>query len=133
MGNSGHNDILYPAALPGVLAVGATDEQDRRASFSSFGDWISLAAPGASILSLLPTNTNQTGFKDDGWMSGTSMATPCVAGLAALVRDLHPGLTAPEVKRHLERTAQPIGAFNLETGHGRIDAARAVETLPRPS
>jgi thermitase len=135
MGNSGHHDILYPAAMPGVLAVGSTDEMDRKSSFSSFGEWISVSAPGSSILSLLPTNTNQTGFKDYGWMSGTSMATPCVAGLAALVRDLHPGLSAAAVKAHIERTAQPLGgsAFTPEFGHGRIDAARAVETLPRPS
>ncbi|MEB3237004.1 MAG: S8 family serine peptidase [Candidatus Sericytochromatia bacterium] len=128
MGNSGRNDILYPAAMPGVLAVGATDEQDRKASFSSFGTWISLVAPGQGILSLLPTfpnNSKETGY---GQKSGTSMATPYAAGLAALVADTRRDWSAATVKAHLERTAIPVGlGFSAEYGHGRIDAGRAID------
>ncbi|MBM3270187.1 MAG: S8 family serine peptidase [Candidatus Sericytochromatia bacterium] len=129
MGNSGRNEKLYPAALPGVMAVGATDDADRKASFSTFGDWISVAAPGTNILSTLPTFDNQTGFKDYGWMQGTSMATPHVAGLAALVRDLHPEMSAAATKKRIEQTAlRPGGSgFSAELGFGRIDARRAVD------
>jgi len=128
MGNSGRNDILFPAAFPGVIAVGATRDDDTRASFSSFGDWISVAAPGHNILATVPTFASEYPVRDYGWMSGTSMATPHVAGLAALVKDAHPQWDAAAVKRRIEETAVPLGgsAFNAYFGHGRIDPARAV-------
>jgi thermitase len=128
MGNSGHEDILYPAAFPGVVAVGATREDDTRARFSSFGAWISVAAPGDNIVSTVPTFASEHPVRDYGWMSGTSMATPHVAGLAALLRDLHPEWPASRVKQRIEETARPLGgsAFNPYFGHGRIEPARAV-------
>lgn len=128
MGNSGRNDLLYPAAMPGVMAVGATDEQDRKTSFSSYGNWISVVAPGQGIMALLPTFPNNSQEKGYGQKSGTSMATPYVAGLAALVADAQRGWSAAAIKAHLERTAVPVGlGFNAEYGHGRIDAGRAIE------
>ncbi|MEB3196618.1 MAG: S8 family peptidase [Candidatus Sericytochromatia bacterium] len=130
MGNSGHEDILYPAAFPGVIAVGATRSDDTRASFSSFGDWISVAAPGDNIVSTVPSHASMHPVRDYGWMSGTSMATPHVAGLAALLRDLHPDWTFEQVKQRIEQTATPLGgsAFNKYFGHGRIDVYRAVKS-----
>ncbi len=76
----------YPAAFEGVIAVAATDHYDNLASFSNFGQWVEVAAPGVNVLSTYPG----AGCGDPDcytWMSGTSMASPVVAGAAALVLD----------------------------------------------
>jgi len=76
----------YPAAIEGVIAVAATDHYDNLASFSNFGDWVEVAAPGVNILSTYPGVA--CGVPDCyNWISGTSMAGPMVAGAAALVFD----------------------------------------------
>jgi len=79
-------ELSYPAAYDGVIAVAATDHYDNLASFSNFGQWVEVAAPGVNILSTYPG----AGCGDPdcyNWMSGTSMASPIVAGAAALVFD----------------------------------------------
>jgi thermitase len=79
-------ELSYPAAIEGVIAVAATDHYDNLASFSNFGQWVEVAAPGVNILSTYPG----AGCGDPDcytWMSGTSMASPIVAGAAALVFD----------------------------------------------
>jgi len=124
-GNDGKSLRNYPAASPGVMAVGATTRSEARASFSTFGDWLSVAAPGHVIYSTLPAGTKPF---DYGYKSGTSMAAPHVAGLAALLRDLRPEWSAARTREHIERTARDLGpaGFDPEFGHGRIDAARAL-------
>lgn len=133
MGNEGANAQEYPAGYPGVIAVGATDSSDEIASFSNFGSWISVAAPGEDILSTLPMRSvyvTETEGKDTGYdvMDGTSMAAPYVAGLAALVRSQNPRMTAAQVKMRIERSADDLGdpGFDEQFGHGRINAARAI-------
>lgn len=75
----------YPAAFEGVIAVAATDHLDNLASFSNFGNWVEVAAPGTNIFSSYPS-AGCLGDPDCyGWLSGTSMASPIVAGAAALV------------------------------------------------
>ncbi|MEB3185990.1 MAG: S8 family serine peptidase [bacterium] len=127
MGNQGKNVKSYPAANEGVMAVGSTDEGDRLSAFSNTGDWISIVAPGDRILSTLPWNGGLRGRRY-GVLSGTSMATPCVAGIAALVRDRHPDWDADRVRAHLERTALDLGepGFDAQFGAGRLDAGRAL-------
>jgi type VII secretion-associated serine protease mycosin len=133
MGNEGANSQEYPAGYPGVMAVGATDPQDQQADFSNFGTWISVAAPGTDILSTLPTRA-VTVVRDEGKetgydvMDGTSMASPFVAGLAALVRSANPQLTAAQVKSRIEKTSDDLGArgFDEKFGWGRINAVRAL-------
>ncbi len=133
MGNEGANSQEYPAGYPGVMAVGATDSQDKLADFSNYGSWISVAAPGAEIMSTLPTRAVHV-VRAEGkemrydYMDGTSMAAPFVAGLAALVRSAEPGLTAAQVKQRIERTSDDLGArgFDDKFGWGRINAARAL-------
>jgi Subtilase family len=145
MGNSGDATIHYPAAIPGVIAVGATSLNDSLASFSTRGDHIALCAPGAGIWSTLPTYAGQTGFRAvagpdgrripgtpfrreedyDAW-SGTSMATPHVAGAAALLLASDADLTGPAVKEQLQRTAAKVpdmggDAFTPAFGSGRLD------------
>jgi type VII secretion-associated serine protease mycosin len=132
MGNDGKNSQEYPGGYPGVIAVGATDEQDQIADFSNFGSWISVCAPGQDILSTLPTHpvtVNREEGKELSYdsMDGTSMASPFVAGVAALVRSQFPNLTAAQVKQRIERTADDLGpsGFDDHFGVGRVNAARA--------
>lgn len=140
MGNSGHqgNPISYPAAYPGVISVGATDAQDNIAVFSSFNKYCSVSSPGVKIFNTTPTydvwltkNSKGAITKNYGYMSGTSMATPLVAGLAGLIRSKHPNLSPAKVKEILEKSADKVPAMAGETwtekfGHGRINALKAV-------
>lgn len=133
MGNMGINGQSYPAAYSGVIAVGATDENDEHASFSSYGKWISVTAPGVGIYSTTPTyevfETGQTGMSPNyDYLDGTSMATPYVAGVVALILSRYPRLTPSGVKSRLERTADHLGVpgFNNFYGYGRVNAAKAV-------
>lgn len=82
-----YEEPSYPAAFDGVIAVAATDHYDNLASFSNFGNWVELAAPGVNILSTYPSAGCLSDPDCYGWMSGTSMASPIVAGAAALVFD----------------------------------------------
>lgn len=129
MGNNGRESKSYPAACEGVMAVGATDIGDNKASFSQYGSWISVGAPGHNILSTLPMKSNPIGKTQYGSLSGTSMATPYAAGLMALVRDRFPNLTADEAKAKVEKACDDVGTegFDKMFGHGRINAAAAVK------
>ncbi|MEB3328844.1 MAG: S8 family peptidase [Candidatus Sericytochromatia bacterium] len=133
MGNEGANIQEYPAGYPGVIAVGATDQDDAVADFSNHGSWISVAAPGVDILSALPRLpvglTRMEGKEPvQDVMDGTSMAAPFVAGVAALIRSANPMLSAPEVRSRIERTCDDVGppGFDAWTGWGRINARRAL-------
>jgi type VII secretion-associated serine protease mycosin len=133
MGNDGANSQEYPAGYPGVIGVGATDEEDGIAEFSNFGSWISVSAPGVDIFSTLPTHNVTVQLeegKDTSYdaMDGTSMASPFVAGLAALVRSQFPGMSAAQVKARIERSADDQGdpGFDDHYGWGRINAAKAL-------
>ena len=146
MGNSGHNGnpISYPASYPGVIAVGATDADDKIAFFSSFNKYCSVSSPGVKIFSTSPTydvwltkNSGGKITKNYTFMSGTSMATPLVAGLCGLIRSQHKGLSPAGVKALLESTAvktPDMGGenWNEKFGFGRIDALKAV-TAPVPA
>lgn len=120
-GNSGPPPI-YPAACPGVLAVGATDDTDAVAYFSVPGSYVSLAAPGVYILS-----TTMGG--DYGYGSGTSFASPHVAGAAALIWSAQPSLSVEDVATILKSTAQDIGdpGWDQYSGWGRLDAKAAID------
>ena len=130
-GNDGEAWIHFPSAYPGVIAVGATTPHDEKADFSQLGGWLSVSAPGVEILSCVPTWYVQDGTGDpllyDYW-SGTSMATPFVTALAAMLLELHPAATPYQVKKLIENTAADIEApgFDIYSGYGRIDAAAAV-------
>jgi subtilisin family serine protease len=132
MGNEYHegNPTEYPAAIREVCAVGATDELDRRAPFSNTGRHIDLVAPGVDIVSTTPTfNYDGDGEQEyDAW-DGTSMATPYVAGAAALVLAKWPDLTPAQVIRKLTASADRVaGAVrgSAAYGAGRLNCEKAL-------
>ena len=131
-GNSGCcNTVGYPGAYDGVLAVAAVDSNEVRASFSSTGPQVDVAAPGVAIRSTVPTGScslcDPSGFM---WLSGTSMAAPHVAGLGALLRSR--GWSAMEAASLMTTTAVDLGApgFDSEYGYGRVDALAATGGAP---
>jgi subtilisin family serine protease len=119
-GNSGVNVREYPAAdlVPGVLAVAASTEASTLAPFSTYGSWVPVAAPGDRIVSSFP------GGRYAAW-SGTSMATPLAAGVAALARAAYPALRPVEVQSRITTTAATLNGPIRR----RVDAA-AVLGLP---
>jgi thermitase len=116
-GNDGSFEKQYPAAYGRVMAVAATSSRDRRAYFSQRGRWLSVAAPGANIISTVPGGYDR--------YSGTSMASPNVAGLAGLLA--RQGRSNRVIRGRIQRTAEDLGpdGKDVHYGHGRIDAARA--------
>ena len=122
-GCSTHNPTIYPAANPNVLAVAATDMYNAHASFSSYGYYVDVAAPGDFILS-----TYWAGGSDYTFLSGTSMASPLVAGLASLVWGRDPGLSSAQVASLIVGTAIDLGAPGRDDyfGSGLVDASLAV-------
>jgi subtilisin len=117
-GNSG-GSVGYPAAYESAIAVAASDSQDKIASFSSRGREVDLIAPGVGVQSTIP------GGGYDSY-NGTSMATPHVAGLAALA--VARGARGPAgVRAALTRAASSIGLSPKEQGKGLVDAARLVQ------
>jgi thermitase len=120
-GNSNTDTLMYPAAYTNVIAVAATDEDDARASFSNFGTWVDVAAPGVDILSTY----RRAGTRDRyARMNGTSMSSPFVAGLAGLVWTTGWGTNNTAVRDRIQATVDPI-TTDQPIG-GRINAARAV-------
>lgn len=125
MGNDGSGNPSFPAAYADVVAVGAIDSADHRAGFSQFGSHIDVAAPGVDILSTYLAGGTTT-------MSGTSMATPHVAGVAALIKAAKPAATGAEIAEILRSTARPLRdnpadpVPNDRYGFGCVDAQAAV-------
>jgi len=125
-GNNGNSTKSYPAACPGVIAVGNTTSSDGRASSSNFGSWVDLAAPGTQILSTVPITGSCTHCTASGYkrLTGTSMASPMVAGAAAVLLSREPSLTNSKIEERLKKTAKKLPGLNL--GAGRIDLFEAV-------
>lgn len=124
-GNDGfdENKPMVPAMCDGVLSVGALDSDYQPAFFTSFNDQVDISAPGYNVLSSLPAAQASYGLE-----SGTSMASPIVAGVAALVRSAHPDWSAQQVVSHLLATARDVytPGHDVLTGAGVVDAAAAL-------
>ncbi len=129
-GNSGSSNPIYPAYYRNVISVAATDKNDKKAGWSSYGKWVSVAAPGVSILSTMPTFKNKIGLLNYGFLSGTSMATPHVSGLAALIWSTSYGVNNSSVRKRIEQTTDKITGTGKYWIYGRINALSAV--LPAP-
>ncbi len=130
-GNYGSTTPFYPAYYANCIAVASTDWHEAKSSFSNYGDWVDVAAPGDGIWATLKNGSY-------GYKSGTSMASPHVAGLAGLVCTVVSdtngnGRVNDEVRARIEATCDDIGVTGI--GAGRINAYEAVsggEATPPP-
>jgi thermitase len=118
-GNSNTSVKSYPAAYNNVIAVASTTSANVRSSFSNYGSWVDVAAPGSSILSLKLGGGTTT-------MSGTSMATPLVAGLATLAWSKNLGYTNTAVRDRIFNTCDVISGTGTYWTYGKVNAYRAV-------
>lgn len=128
--NSDDARKYYPANLPQVITVAATDHNDYTAYFSNWGSKIDVAAPGVDILSLRAAGTSM-GTPVDAYYTradGTSMATPHVSGLAALLLSGNPQYSNEDVRQAIRTSANDLSTpgFDLDYGYGRINASAAV-------
>lgn len=127
-GNNASADPQFPAACSRVIGVSATEPDDSLAWFSSYGMSVDLAAPGDSIWT-----TQQNPGDPYGSWRGTSLASPIVAGVAALAASENPSLSNPQLVSILEQTADDLGLAGCDTcyGYGRVNAYRAVTAASR--
>ena len=133
-GNDNMPYISFPASHDYTIAVGASNIQNSRASFSNYGSGLDLVAPGVSVFTTDLNNMYES-------FSGTSLSCPQVAGVAALMLSVNPNLTPMEIKTHLISTCTEVPGYlydnlgwNVEVGYGLLNAAAAVQaaenTLP---
>lgn len=122
-GNNGNSVPQYPAACDHVIAVGATDNSDLLASFSSYGSHVQLTAPGVSIWT-----TQRYADNPFGTWRGTSFASPLVAGAAALLASARPELSNTEITTLLAQTADDLGPAGRDDvyGYGRVNVLKAL-------
>jgi subtilisin family serine protease len=132
-GNDGHEKLYYPGSLPGVIAVGATDPDDAVAAFSTYGPQVLVTAPGTEIYSSFPEGSY-------AFASGTSQASPFVAGAVALLQSVSLERTGRRldldaVRRLLVGTAdRPDARFRRPRGgYGRLNVGDAVRLLAAES
>jgi PKD repeat protein len=135
-GNDGGQTADYLNGRGDCISVSAVDENDAAASFTTYGTWVDICAPGVNIYS---TYHDHTDPNTNYWasMSGTSMATPMAAAVGALIWSQNPGWTASQVENQLYSSAENIDAYLSSTyigkmGAGRINAYDAVNTGPPP-
>src|SRR4051812_3773967 len=121
-GNDGDATLNYPAAYSEVVSVAATDNHDARASFSNANSDVEIAAPGVNVLSTYgDSDTSYT------TLSGTSMATPHVAGVGAVILDHNPTFTAAQARSKLDASVDDLGAAGRDNsfGFGRVNLTKA--------
>lgn len=132
-GNGSNQTKIYPGAYPNVIAVGATDNTDAKASFSTYGaGWVDVAAPGVNIYSTFPNHTFVLGTQNNRSFgydvgNGSSMSSPIVAATAALAWSSHSGATNTSVRANIESTADKImPGTGTYWAHGRVNTNNAV-------
>lgn len=122
-GNNGNSTPVYPAAYSNVVAVSALNKADTLPSWSNYGSYVDVSAPGDGITTTWPSNSYIT-------ISGTSFASPIVAGAAALALSVNPALTPKSATDLLLATSDDLGApgYDVYFGSGRVNAAKLVST-----
>jgi thermitase len=132
-GNGGNQTKIYPGAYPNVIAVAATDNNDLKASFSTYGaSWVDIAAPGVNVYSTFPNHpfalaaqNNRSLNYDVG--NGTSVSSAIVAATAALAWSTNPGASSSAIRAKVESTADKIGGTGTFWANGRVNAFSAVK------
>jgi fibronectin type 3 domain-containing protein len=151
-GNDSTEKLNYPAAYDGVFTVGASNSRDQVTAFSTYGDHIEVVAPGEDILSLRGEGTDMYGgdgfpekhIVDENYYlaDGTSMAAPCVVGIAAYILAASPGINVQTVMEIIEQSADdvvfPYGGDSLYSpgkdiysGYGRVNLNTALQLISR--
>ncbi len=130
-GNDGSDILFYPAAYKYVISVASTKSDDRRSSISNFNYSVDVCAPGEAINSTYPVN----GYSSQ---TGTSMAAPCAAGAAAIIKSFYPSYTALQVGERLKVTCDNIyplmnAIYLNKLGNGRINLFKALTVAASPS
>ena len=127
-GNAGNTAISYPAGYSAVMMVGAVNEFKAWASFSQYNSKMEIAAPGVSVYSTVPLAVKGTKY---AYFNGTSMATPHVAGVAALVWSYYPSCTGAQIRTSLTKSAQDLGPAGRDTkfGFGLVQARAAYDRI----
>lgn len=131
-GNNGSDQPFYPASCNYVISVASTKSDERRSSTSNYNHTVDVCAPGEAIYSTYPTNSYS-------YQTGTSMAAPCAAGAAAIIKSFYPSYTALQVGERLKTTCDdsiynlvsPI--YDYKLGNGRINLFRALTDQLSPS
>jgi len=128
-GNSGNTVKSYPASYPHVMSVAAIDSSKNKAGFSQWNDQVEIAAPGVGVKS--PISGNGNSFNQYASWSGTSMACPHVAGVAARVWSNFPTCTNHQIRGALLKTAEDLGEGGCDTkyGEGLVNAKAAYDLL----
>ncbi len=123
-GNDGNSSMSYPASYDSVMSVAAVDSSGNKASFSQYNSQVEIAAPGVGVMSTLPGNTYAA------W-NGTSMATPHVAGVAALVWSHYPSCTSAQIRQAMNKSAEDKGSAGRDNsyGHGIVKAKAMYDML----
>ncbi|WP_042350864.1 S8 family peptidase [Bacillus massiliigorillae] len=124
-GNSGSDEVEYPAAYEGVISVGSINKKKELSSYSNFGPSVDVVAPGEDVYSTLYNYEKKSTFIS---ASGTSMASPVVAGVASLLLAKYPNLTPAQVEYILEKTADDLGekGFDTKYANGLVNPVKAL-------
>ncbi len=125
-GNESTDNYSFPASYEGVISVGSTNDRNKLSSYSNYGPSVDLVAPGEEIYSTVHDETKGSSFVK---FSGTSMASPVVAGVASLLKSKYPDLKPHEIEAILETTAKDLGenGYDLTFGHGLVDPVNALQ------
>ncbi|MFJ7646617.1 S8 family peptidase [Lysinibacillus sp. NPDC097279] len=124
-GNDSTDHYSFPASFEGVISVGSTNKHNKLSSYSNYGPSVDIVAPGEEIYSTVYDEKKGSSFTA---FSGTSMASPVVAGVAALLKSKYPTLKPHEIEAILEMTAKDLGerGYDLTYGHGLVDPFKAL-------
>ncbi|HEY0062443.1 MAG TPA: S8 family peptidase [Telluria sp.] len=127
-GNAGNSSISYPAGYASVMMVGAVNEYKQWASFSQYNSKVEITGPGVSVYSTVPLAVKGTKY---AYFNGTSMATPHVAAVAALVWSYFPSCTGAQIRTTLGRSALDLGTAGRDTkyGYGLVQAKAAYDRI----